>query len=161
MNPRDKLERVPAAWSVREPEHDHLAVLVLAWAYILSARWTEIIPGAHGMRYTTHSCSFHSPKPPPVVFSVTKSAGWPTSHVRSIRLAFRCPPGSPLARRLSRTLSPRGVRRPWPPVPELGVGLHAERTRRAYRLSTIWCGPSTYLASSVSRRRTSPRRGAL
>lgn len=30
----------------------HVTVLILAWAYILSARWTEIIPGAEPIRYT-------------------------------------------------------------------------------------------------------------
>lgn len=30
----------------------HITLLVLAWAYILSARWTEIIPGAGAIRYT-------------------------------------------------------------------------------------------------------------
>lgn len=29
----------------------HVTVLILAWAYILSSRWTEIIPGAEPIRY--------------------------------------------------------------------------------------------------------------
>lgn len=31
---------------------DHVTILILAWAYILSARWTELIPGANNMQYT-------------------------------------------------------------------------------------------------------------
>lgn len=31
---------------------DHVAILVLAWAYILSARWAELIPGANDVQYT-------------------------------------------------------------------------------------------------------------
>jgi len=33
-------------------EDDHVTVLILAWAYILSARWAEIIPGASGPEYS-------------------------------------------------------------------------------------------------------------
>jgi hypothetical protein len=33
-------------------EDSHIAVLILAWTYILSARWAEIIPGASGPEYT-------------------------------------------------------------------------------------------------------------
>ncbi|KAK1622892.1 hypothetical protein BDP81DRAFT_465691 [Colletotrichum phormii] len=36
-------------------ESNHITVLILAWAYILSARWAEIIPGASGPVY--HSCT--------------------------------------------------------------------------------------------------------
>lgn len=32
---------------------DHIALLVLAWTYILSARWAEIIPGASGPVYSS------------------------------------------------------------------------------------------------------------
>lgn len=43
---------VAAAWPKSKHNDDnHLAVLFLAWAYILSARWTEIIPGADPIRY--------------------------------------------------------------------------------------------------------------
>lgn len=35
--------------------NDHVAILTLAWAYILSARWTELIPGAKGVHYTETS----------------------------------------------------------------------------------------------------------
>lgn len=31
---------------------DHVTILILAWAYILSARWTELIPGVKKMQYT-------------------------------------------------------------------------------------------------------------
>jgi hypothetical protein len=37
--------------SVSEDD-DHIALLILAWAYILSARWAEIIPGASGPEYS-------------------------------------------------------------------------------------------------------------
>lgn len=30
----------------------HVTILILAWAYVLSSRWTEIIPGAGPIRYT-------------------------------------------------------------------------------------------------------------
>ncbi|KAE9363288.1 hypothetical protein N431DRAFT_524214 [Stipitochalara longipes BDJ] len=33
-------------------DDDHVALLVLAWTYILSARWAEIIPGASSLEYT-------------------------------------------------------------------------------------------------------------
>ncbi|KAK9442048.1 immunoglobulin variable region used by the ITC63B heavy chain [Metarhizium brunneum] len=35
-----------------DEESKHMLVLTLAWAYVLSARWTEIIPGASNMTYT-------------------------------------------------------------------------------------------------------------
>lgn len=31
---------------------DHVTILVLAWAYVLSARWAELIPGANKVQYT-------------------------------------------------------------------------------------------------------------
>lgn len=34
---------------------DHVTILVLAWAYIISARWTELIPGANNVQYTETS----------------------------------------------------------------------------------------------------------
>lgn len=43
---------IAAAWPKSKHEDvDHFAVLFLAWTYILSARWTEIIPGADPIRY--------------------------------------------------------------------------------------------------------------
>ena len=35
-----------------EDDDDHITVLILAWTYILSARWVEIIPGASGPEYS-------------------------------------------------------------------------------------------------------------
>ncbi|KAI3534411.1 hypothetical protein CABS02_13242 [Colletotrichum abscissum] len=35
-------------------EGNHVTVLILAWAYILSARWAEIIPGASGPEYVSY-----------------------------------------------------------------------------------------------------------
>ncbi|KAF1955287.1 hypothetical protein CC80DRAFT_447668 [Byssothecium circinans] len=39
-----------ASWFARN--ENYVAVLILAWAYILSARWTEIMPGPCSLRYT-------------------------------------------------------------------------------------------------------------
>jgi hypothetical protein len=33
-------------------DDNRITVLVLAWAYILSARWAEVIPGASGPEYS-------------------------------------------------------------------------------------------------------------
>jgi hypothetical protein len=33
-------------------ENDHVALLLLAWTYILSARWAELIPGACSPDYS-------------------------------------------------------------------------------------------------------------
>lgn len=35
-------------------ESDHFVVLVLAWAYILTARWAELVPGASAPEYSNH-----------------------------------------------------------------------------------------------------------
>ncbi|KAK4198136.1 hypothetical protein QBC40DRAFT_284372 [Triangularia verruculosa] len=39
-----------SSWFGRN-ENDHLSILILAWAYILSARWQEIVRGASPMAY--------------------------------------------------------------------------------------------------------------
>ncbi|KAF4630954.1 hypothetical protein G7Y89_g7181 [Cudoniella acicularis] len=36
-----------------EEGNDHVALLILAWTYVLSARWAEIIPGVLGPEYTS------------------------------------------------------------------------------------------------------------
>ncbi|KAH7369773.1 hypothetical protein BKA65DRAFT_561091 [Rhexocercosporidium sp. MPI-PUGE-AT-0058] len=36
----------------QEGEGDHIAILILAWTYILSARWAELIPGVNGVKYS-------------------------------------------------------------------------------------------------------------
>ncbi|AEO59751.1 hypothetical protein MYCTH_2308269 [Thermothelomyces thermophilus ATCC 42464] len=46
-------ERFPTWFAAQE---SHLGVLTLAWAYVLSARWAEIVPGATGPEYTD-SCA--------------------------------------------------------------------------------------------------------
>lgn len=33
-------------------DQDYISVLMLAWAYILSSRWTEIMPGTCSLAYT-------------------------------------------------------------------------------------------------------------
>jgi len=40
-------------------ESNHVPILLLAWAYILSARWAELIPGAHGPAYTSSYAGLH------------------------------------------------------------------------------------------------------
>jgi hypothetical protein len=46
-----------AAWFARN--ENYLAVLILAWAYILSARWTEIMPGPCSLSYTDCQATYH------------------------------------------------------------------------------------------------------
>ncbi|RKL09685.1 hypothetical protein BFJ70_g16640 [Fusarium oxysporum] len=61
----------PVSLSISEPNEknaeplcfardcDYTAVLVLAWSYILSARWTEIMPGACSLAYTESQATTH------------------------------------------------------------------------------------------------------
>ncbi|CZT41572.1 uncharacterized protein RSE6_01326 [Rhynchosporium secalis] len=39
-------------------DDDHITLLVLAWTYILSARWAEIIPGASGPEYSSYEAEW-------------------------------------------------------------------------------------------------------
>lgn len=41
-----------------EDDDDHMTLLILAWTYILSARWAEIIPGASGPEYSIHKAKW-------------------------------------------------------------------------------------------------------
>lgn len=41
-------------------ESNHVPVLVLAWAYILSARWAELIPGAYIPDYSSHQARLNA-----------------------------------------------------------------------------------------------------
>lgn len=41
-------------------ESTHVPILVLAWAYILSARWAELIPGADISDYNSHQAQLNS-----------------------------------------------------------------------------------------------------
>lgn len=41
-------------------DNAHVPILVLAWAYILSARWAELIPGAHISYYNSHTAQPNS-----------------------------------------------------------------------------------------------------
>lgn len=43
-----------------ERESTHVPILVLAWAYILSARWAELIPGADISDYNSHQAQLNS-----------------------------------------------------------------------------------------------------
>ncbi|KPM34888.1 hypothetical protein AK830_g11684 [Neonectria ditissima] len=40
-------------------DDDYLALLILAWTYILSARWTEIMPGTCSLAYTESQATHH------------------------------------------------------------------------------------------------------
>ncbi|TVY23926.1 hypothetical protein LHYA1_G007270 [Lachnellula hyalina] len=45
----------PTILAIADPQHEgdnHITLLILAWTYILSARWAEIIPGASGPEYS-------------------------------------------------------------------------------------------------------------
>lgn len=41
-------------------ESNPVPVLVLAWAYILSARWAELIPGAYIADYSSHQARLNA-----------------------------------------------------------------------------------------------------
>ncbi|TVY34829.1 hypothetical protein LOCC1_G007401 [Lachnellula occidentalis] len=41
-----------------EEEDDHVAILILAWTYVLSARWAEVIPGACVPVYTNNEAKW-------------------------------------------------------------------------------------------------------
>ncbi|KAL5323250.1 hypothetical protein ACEPPN_007784 [Leptodophora sp. 'Broadleaf-Isolate-01'] len=43
-----------------EGEGDHIAILILAWTYILSARWAEIIPGVNDIEYSTSQAQWRN-----------------------------------------------------------------------------------------------------
>lgn len=45
-------------------ESPHIPILILAWAYILSARWAELIPGAGISDYTNHQAQLSSENGP-------------------------------------------------------------------------------------------------
>lgn len=45
-------------------EDDHITLLILAWTYILSARWAEIIPGASGPEYNNYQAEWDHKSPP-------------------------------------------------------------------------------------------------
>lgn len=48
--PRQPVDVFPALFSTND---NHIPVLMLAWAYILSARWAELIPGTHALQYSS------------------------------------------------------------------------------------------------------------
>ncbi|KAG6197529.1 hypothetical protein E4U10_008233 [Claviceps purpurea] len=39
-------------------DSDHVCLLMLAWAYVLSQRWSELVPGAEAIEYTNSSAAF-------------------------------------------------------------------------------------------------------
>ncbi|KAF5025164.1 hypothetical protein F66182_2740 [Fusarium sp. NRRL 66182] len=52
-------ETKPAYTACFAQDKDYLAILVPAWTYILSARWTEIMPGSCTLAYTRHQAAYH------------------------------------------------------------------------------------------------------
>lgn len=52
-------EAKPAYASCFARDNDYLAMLILAWTYILSARWTEIMPGSCTLAYTEDRAPYH------------------------------------------------------------------------------------------------------
>ncbi|KAK4043187.1 hypothetical protein C8A01DRAFT_43833 [Parachaetomium inaequale] len=42
-------------------ERNHVGILTLAWAYVLSARWAEVVPGATALHYTDSQAVFKQP----------------------------------------------------------------------------------------------------
>jgi len=52
-------EAKPAYTSCFAQDDDYLAILILAWTYILSARWTEIMPGPCTLAYTENQATCH------------------------------------------------------------------------------------------------------
>lgn len=45
-------------------DNNHITLLILAWTYILSARWAEIIPGASGPEYSNYEAEWDDKKIP-------------------------------------------------------------------------------------------------
>lgn len=41
-----------------DEDNDHITLLILAWTYILSARWADIIPGASGPEYSNYEAEW-------------------------------------------------------------------------------------------------------
>ncbi|KAK4119392.1 hypothetical protein N657DRAFT_674917 [Parathielavia appendiculata] len=52
-----------ASWFARG-DQNYLAVLILAWAYVLSARWAEIMPESVSVVYTSSKADDHNPDAP-------------------------------------------------------------------------------------------------
>lgn len=54
---------------------DHVTILVLAWAYILSARWTELIPGSNNVQYTAARAQSSKQKPASITVPIEAMSG--------------------------------------------------------------------------------------
>ncbi|KAG6353529.1 hypothetical protein INS49_005491 [Diaporthe citri] len=54
---------------------DHVTILILAWAYILSARWTELIPGANNVQYTETRAGSSKHKPSNITVPIEAISG--------------------------------------------------------------------------------------
>ncbi|KAL6410070.1 hypothetical protein AUP68_06480 [Ilyonectria robusta] len=52
-------EAKPAYTSCFAQDNDYLAILILAWTYVLSARWTEIMPESCTPAYTKNQATYH------------------------------------------------------------------------------------------------------
>ncbi|KAG6089462.1 hypothetical protein E4U30_008374, partial [Claviceps sp. LM220 group G6] len=48
--------RAPVTCFMRR-DSGHICLLMLAWAYVLSQRWTELVPGAEAIKYTESSAA--------------------------------------------------------------------------------------------------------
>jgi hypothetical protein len=62
-DPQQSTSVFPRSFS--EDDDDHITVLILAWTYILSARWAEIIPGASGPEYSNCEAEWDDKNLPP------------------------------------------------------------------------------------------------
>nr|KMM71104.1 hypothetical protein CPAG_07411 [Coccidioides posadasii RMSCC 3488] len=115
----ESLEPVYQKWF--NHEHNHLSVLILAWSYIFSARWVELIPGAE-LTYTEKYAEYGNNKRderPGVMVNVgdvdddaarwwaavlSPGEGW-EAHLTRERTKFRSPWSTALETRLKFTLS--------------------------------------------------------
>ncbi|KAK4459846.1 hypothetical protein QBC42DRAFT_207154 [Cladorrhinum samala] len=70
VRPTDAEPEIPwDSWFERGKDQNYLAVLILAWAYILSARWAEIMPQGHDASLVYTDSEAHrveSPDAPPL-----------------------------------------------------------------------------------------------
>ncbi|KAM7191171.1 hypothetical protein V8F33_009042 [Rhypophila sp. PSN 637] len=51
-------------------QRNHVCILILAWAYVLSARWSEVVPGTTTLHYTDSQAAWTQS-------GITTANGWP------------------------------------------------------------------------------------
>lgn len=73
LTPRDS--SASSLLSLLGDKDDHVTILILAWAYILSARWTELIPGANNMQYTGVRTDSSNHEPPSITVPIEATSG--------------------------------------------------------------------------------------